>query len=311
MCPLEENKRQMKTIKTQIGRVNRKIPLFSIRLFSKWPFTPVFLGYVRVTIKYFLFFAAVILVFSCEEVIDIDLNSSDPKLVAEGLIEKNSVAYVRLSYTTDYFTSEELEYEENATVILTNKSGVSETLTYCGDGLYKGDSIKGTIDDEYTMTIEENGNIYQAVSKLYPAVQIYSVHYDKQENKGPGPEETNYKMVLTFSDDPLTDNYYLIKFRVNDTLETDRYTLLKDYYYTTYNIIEYSTPIIEFEENDKVVITVYSIDEDAYTYLNELNDLSGFSMSYSTPYNAESNFGPDLLGYFMARSSTTVRTVVK
>jgi hypothetical protein len=321
----------MKIIKTQISPANRETLFFSLHSFSKWSFKPAnssfsssadhknesllsatgVFGLALISIKYFFFFALAMFAFSCEEVIDIDLNSSAPQLIAEGLIEKDSVGWVKLSYTTDYFTSEESEYEENATVILTDKSGNSEMLTYCGDGLYKGDSIIGNINDEYTMTIEENGNEYQAVSGLYSAVQVYSVYYDKQESKGPGAEGTNYELVISFSDDPLTDNYYLIKFWVNDTLETDNYTLLKDSYYTTHNVIEYTTSKFELEENDKVVISVYSIDEDAYTYLNELNDLSGFSMSFSTPYNAESNFGSDLLGYFMARSSTTVCTVVQ
>jgi len=57
---------------------------------------------------------------SCEKVIDIDLNSSNPVLVAEGKIVKDSTVWIKLSYTTDYFNVEKAVFEENATVVLSN-----------------------------------------------------------------------------------------------------------------------------------------------------------------------------------------------
>ena len=50
-----------------------------------------------------------VLLAACEEVIEVDLNSSNPVLVAEGVIDNELPAWISLSYTSDYFDSEESE----------------------------------------------------------------------------------------------------------------------------------------------------------------------------------------------------------
>jgi len=249
---------------------------------------------------------------ACEEVIQINLNSSAPKLVAEGLIEKDSAAWIKLSYTTDYFTTEQPTFVDNATVILTDKSGNSEKLNYHGNGLYKSELLKGKVNEEYRISVDGSGYNYQAVTKLFAPSTIHTVSFEKQESKRPGEKTNNYDLTIKFSDDPATENYYLIKFWVNDTLKSDSYTYLKDSYYTTNNVIEFSPMRMEFKQNDKLLIKLYSIDVDAYTYFNQLNDILGSGMRDSpTPYNAKSNFGPDVLGYFMATSYTSTQVIVQ
>ena len=80
---------------------------------------------------------------SCEEVIEVDLNSASPVLVADGLIVKDSVSWIRLSYTTDYFNSTQPAWVSDARVVLHDDAGNSELLNYYGNGLYKGSGLKG------------------------------------------------------------------------------------------------------------------------------------------------------------------------
>ncbi|RLD80667.1 MAG: hypothetical protein DRJ10_07115, partial [Bacteroidetes bacterium] len=90
-----------------------------------------------------IFIASTLILSSCEKVIDIDLNSSNPLLVAEGQITMDSTVCITLSYTSDYFNNEEAIFEENASVVLTNGNNDSETLDYFGNGLYKGNILLG------------------------------------------------------------------------------------------------------------------------------------------------------------------------
>lgn len=263
------------------------------------------------TIKWLALIAISFFAVSCEEVIDIDLNSSAPRLVAEGYIEQDSVGWVRLSYTTDYFTTEASVYMNDASVSIYNEQGDSETLDFYGNGLYRGNSLVGTENLRYTMSIVSQDFSHEATSKLFSPVQNLSVNFEKGDNPRPGQSSNNFTISIWFDDDPAIENYYLIKFQINDTLKTDRYNCIKDSYYTEGGIIEYSPMRVNFKQNDDVVVYVYSIDEGTYTYYNQLNDLYGSGMNSSTPYNPQSNFGNEVLGYFLSTSCNSVHSVVQ
>jgi hypothetical protein len=178
--------------------------------------------------------------------------------------------------------------------------------------LYKGKWLKGKENEDYSISVEGSGYNYQASTKLFAPSKINSVSFEKQESKRPGENTDNYELTIKFSDDPETENFYLIKFLINDSLKTANYIYLKDSYYTTNSVVEYSPMRIDFKQNDKVNIGLYSIDEGSYTYFNQLNDISGSGMGgSSTPYNAQSNFGSEVLGYFMARSYDSIKVTVE
>jgi hypothetical protein len=269
-------------------------------------------------IKYFKrFFCLAIFILtlisvSCEEVIDIELNSSKPSLVAEGLIEKDSLSWIRLSYTTDYFNSEEPTMVADATVVLYDAIGNFELLSYSGDGLYKGSSLKGKPNRMYEMTFTIKGSVYRASSMLYSAPVFYGVKFEKSAFKQPGEDNQLYTTELRFSDDMNTGNFYNIEFIVNGEHDSDSYTLITDKYFATGDIIVFSPRWKFFEKDDVVEVIINSIDEKEYEFLNQLNDLSDAGMGgSSTPYNPVSNFGASVLGYFRARSSVSKVAVVK
>lgn len=253
----------------------------------------------------------IIITAACEEVIDIDLNSSNPVLVAEGVIDNESPAWIRLSYTSDYFDTEQATIEENATVVISDNVGNSETLEYIADGLYQGSEMIGTSNKEYIITIQKDDGEFNATSKLYQPSEFISVTFEKNENIKPGQDET-YVITIIFKDDLSVRNYYLFKFHTSGEAETNSYYLVDDYYYENAGEIEYSPLRINFELGDEVIIELYSIDEDAYIYYSELNDIGGGGMlGSSTPYNPKSNFGSEVLGYFTAWSRVEYITTVQ
>lgn len=250
---------------------------------------------------------------SCEEVIDIDLNSSNPVLVAEGVIDNESPAWIRLSYTSDYFETEQANVEQYATVVISDNAGHSETLDYVSEGLYQGTELIGNYNDQYTITIVKDGFEYEASSSLFPPSEILSVTFEENENLKPGQDES-YNIIMSFKDDPLINNFYLIKFQTSGEVEDDAnsYYLVDDSYYESTGDIEYSPMRLNFELGDEVMIELYSIDEETYIYYSQLNDTGGGMMgASSTPYNPESNFGSEVLGYFAAWSMVEYETIVE
>lgn len=265
------------------------------------------------TKKYLLLLVAVLTFSACEEVIEMNLNSSDPSLVADGLIEKDSVSWLKLSYTSNYFNPARSSYIDSAVVIITDKDGNHETLRNQGNGLYRGNVLQGEVNNTYTINVTGHNLDMQAVSELKSPVSIRSLEFEKQVNRRPGQSYSNYSLIINFSDNPNSENYYLLRFIVNDTLITVNYTCIKNENYTKSGNIEYTTMNLKIQENDKVQVFVYSIDKGAYGFFNQLNDIIGSRMrrGSSTPYNPKSNFGSDVLGYFRAWSYVSRTDIIR
>lgn len=78
---------------------------------------------------------------SCEKVIDVNLNTSSPSLVAEGSILYNSLCNVRLTYTSSYFDTAGYAFKEEAIITISDSEERTEVLEYIGEGNYRGDIL--------------------------------------------------------------------------------------------------------------------------------------------------------------------------
>lgn len=261
---------------------------------------------------YLLLFLLAIIFTSCEDVIEIDLESSDPALVAEGVIEPGEPVWLQLSYTYDYFSEETTKYEEEAIVYLSDGNGNIDTLYYDGEGMYRGKQMLGEENTTYTISFNKQAEIYTASSHLLPAPEILNVWFEESSMTRPGEDEKNYEIHVEISNDIQQDNFYLFKFYVNGELEDDSYSITSSKYYPAEEYLEYHPFRIEFKLNDEVEVVVYRIDEDIYNYFNQLNDLTEDGPGgSSTPYNPQSNFGKGVMGYFSAWSYNTNETTVE
>lgn len=237
---------------------------------------------------------------SCTKVIDVDLNSSNPVPVADARILKDSTALVRLSYTTDYFNNELPQFIENARIKITTQNNKEEILEYVSDGYYKGENIVGTINSSYRIEIEFEDQKFNAESKLLQPTEILEFTFEETNSNNPTTDETVYVPKIKFNSISDKTNYFMLRFWVNGILENDRYiTIEKE---NPGEIITYEPFRLSFEKNDIVQVRVYSIDKESKDYYQQLNDSHGGMMNSSTPYNAKSNLGPDILGFFLASS---------
>ena len=122
--------------------------------------------------------ALLILFTSCEEVIDIDLESAPASLVIEATISKDSVCIARLTNTTAYFENEAPAIIENA-VISISDGNQAEILTYTGNGVYRGNSIAGVENTSYELLINYLGEEYSAFSRMPEKTMISSSRFSK------------------------------------------------------------------------------------------------------------------------------------
>lgn len=266
------------------------------------------------TIKHIIFTAIIsaFLFTSCEEVIDIDLNSSNPVINAEALIEEGEPATIRLMYSTDYFDGGEPALIENSSITIEDASGNSEILEYAGDGYYEGSSMIGEAGENYTLQFTNEDETFTASSELNAPVTIENISFEKLEINPIGSTETLYTIVLDFTNDESQENYYLFKFYIDGELMEGNYVLLEGNLVSNNGLIHIEPVRFRFEEAAELDVLIYSLDEETFIYYNQLNDISseGFQ-STSNPYNPTSNFGPDVMGFFEARSVATWSGIVQ
>ncbi|MGL5891211.1 MAG: DUF4249 domain-containing protein, partial [Bacteroidia bacterium] len=114
---------------------------------------------------------------SCQKVIDIDLNSSDPKLVIECLITDSLSSYtVNLTRTIDYFDGGAIPQVSGAQVVISDDAGNTETLTESQPGVYVTATTQGVAGRTYFLSVTVDGKSYTAQSRMPNEVPFDSVY---------------------------------------------------------------------------------------------------------------------------------------
>ncbi len=256
--------------------------------------------------KYILLaFAIIFTLSSCEEVIEIDLNSSHPILVVEAKLYKDSLAAVLLTKTANYFSLETPEAVEDATITITANGNVSEELLNVGNGIYSGKTMRGTEGVNYDIEIIWEEDEYPGSAFLPNQAEIVSLEIVEFQ---PAPQAPVFKNAeITFLDNPATEDYYMIRYVQNGYPLPGAYFAFSDI--TFPDTIQLANPQLSFDSTDLVEVQVFSIDEPLSVFYSQLSQALGGGMAMSsTPYNPTSNI-EGAMGYFAAWSyvSDTVR----
>ncbi len=255
--------------------------------------------------KYLYITSAIIFLISfyaCENVIDIDLNSSNPALVADAFIEPNKAASLSLNYTADYFGTDEPKYEGNAEVVITSSNGNSEALQHRGNGIYTGNLLKGQVGQNYELSIKLGDEEYLGSTELLTPTSILELDFVEASGPGSTRGDDAYNLIILFTNNVDEENYYLLKYFMNDEIVEHQFTALPAEFIGNTEVVQYDPLFPVYEKGDKVRVEIFSIDEGTYTYYSQLQEITRGRGGSSTPYNPQSNMGNDILGYFRAWS---------
>lgn len=257
-----------------------------------------------------IFFSLIILFASCESVIEIDLDNMVPKLVIEGVIDdSDNKCTVKLSKTTDYFNLNKNPTVSGAVILLTDKAGTEVKFYETEPGIYSGESFLTKSNMEYTLSILSEGEKYSAKATIPQKVNIDSL------NCKYNPEgifyEVGYVVSCHFSDPVETRNYYRLKtYNINDVTKARISKEIYDDDVCDGNNVVWQWSNNVYQQNDTVVVELYSLDKQTYDYYKTLFPISGGSemMSFTTPANPNTNLSNGALGFFgaYAVSSDTI-----
>ncbi len=266
--------------------------------------------------KYILIPFVLLVLFSCEKVIDIDLNQSNPRFVIEGnLSNVSGESKVMISKTLNFDETTAYPAISGALVTITdNKLNQIDTLIETSAGIYFKTGLAGIEGHTYSMMVNIDNEIFTAVSTMPFSVNPDSLVQENLAGSGtggvpggsgrpgnPGGDhdyETIIQITPYYTDPVNSENYYQFEVTRNDTLVDDVF-IRND---VGFNGSSSHLPLrVKAEKGDVITIDLQCIDKTVYNYFFGLNE--NINQSSATPANPASNINNGALGYFKAHTS--------
>lgn len=251
-----------------------------------------------IKIKYIPFLFLGLLVFSsCEDVIELELNSAESQVVIEATLDAgNQIATVNISKTNDFYDNNSPEQVSDAVIVLQSDLGNTYTLSETSPGTYTTINVLANQGEIFNLMVEVDGEIYEASSQTPVAVNLDTI-IQANFPGGPFSDEGDILLSAVWNDPDNQENFYRVRAYVDNVFQSDNYTLLNDV--LAGDGEEITASIAQgFNENTTIEVELLSTDEAYYDYFFQLSSLSGDGASSTTPYNPKGNFTNEALGYF-------------
>lgn len=268
--------------------------------------------------RYITIVIALIFFASCEDVVNVDLNTAPPRLVVDASINwqkgtDGSVQKIILSTTTDYY-SNVIPKVSGATVSIKN----SENTTFVfneipNTGEYQSTDFEPVIGETYTLTIIYNGTTYTATETMQSVTSIDSI---VQKNDA-GFSGEDYEIIVYYQD-PLATNFYMVRF-FPDIHKSPSYNVLGDEF-SNGNQKNWNFSDEDFKQGTSIDIIHYGISEDYYNYMSKIISASGNSNAgpfQTTPATVrgnivnQTNIENYALGYFSLNEIDSETYIIK
>ncbi|GAA4362007.1 hypothetical protein GCM10023185_29530 [Hymenobacter saemangeumensis] len=267
-------------------------------------------------ILFFLFAAFISLsLSSCLDVVEIDIPEGKPLLVVEGQVtDQPAPAWVKLSMTQAYFADALPPVVRGASISLLDDQGRRDVLRETTPGLYVGSgAVQGRVGGRYTLTIEANGQSYQAETEIKRTPEIDSVSLEYM--RGHSFFKDGYYAFYNGPELPGVGDYYRFKVTKNGKLFNDPGDLIvradelvDGNYIGRVQLVD--EPLVR---GDKLKVELNAIPRDYFYFLNEMfGQINNVGLFATTPANVRTNIrntradaDKSAVGYF---AGFTVRT---
>ncbi|MAN59132.1 MAG: hypothetical protein CMC08_04770 [Flavobacteriaceae bacterium] len=211
--------------------------------------------------KWLIIFVLASFTQSCEEVVEIDLNESEPRLVVDASInlreDGTGNAVVKLTTTAPFFDSE-IPVVSNAQVFVRDEFGTTYPFTYTENGVYTA-AVTPVFNIDYTLDIMYGGQRYTATEELQSVVPIDFV---EQRNDG-GFDGESIELKAFFNDPPNEENFYFFE-GLSD--KGDEYDTLDDEFFDG-NLIFGFYVVDDLETGDRVTFNLYGVDKQFFNFM--------------------------------------------
>ena len=255
-----------------------------------------------------------IIINSCEDVVEVDLNTAPPRLVVDASINwhKGSPGnnqYIRLSTTTGYY-EEEIPVVTGAIVFIENSAGSIFEFNEETEGMYVCNNFACEIGETYKLTVMHDTETYIAEETLIPVPDLEEVI---QSNEGFTPDDITLR---AYFQDPPQDNFYMQEIgregkQGSSAVFDDRF--VNGNYTYTLRVFDDLVP------GEEIIIYLYGISSGYYDYMYKLLSMVNET---ANPFQAppatirgniinESNPDNYALGYFRLSEISAIEHIVQ
>ena len=256
-----------------------------------------------------------LLLTNCEEVIQVDLENTEPKIVIEANISndpENNI--VRITKSTDFYTPSEYETVSDAEIFVTDENGGSFPFAETEPGTYKNNNLITREGIKYSISVRVGDQTYIASSSMQKPLILDSIA--AKGEKRPFRDELDYEYHVYFQDNLGIEDFARFRLFINGDLQNRIFRY--DDRLTDGNYIDFDRFFFEPKEDvkpgDIITIDMLTIDKITFDYFDTLNRVTASSrgpFSSTSPSIPITNWNNDALGYFSAYSIATQSVTIE
>ena len=259
-------------------------------------------------------FILLLLLASCEKVINLNLNAVAKKYVIEGNISNEpGSCQVRITQTKNFSENNDFAGVSGAIITVSDNGGAAVPLIETSKGTYSTSNVNGTTGHTYTLTAKLNGETFTSSSTMPVLVSLDTLYVEDKVLFG----DTRKVAAIKYKDPVGKGNaYHFIQYK-NNVRESTVFVVNDDY--TDGNTV--TTELLYFDNNDDddakkiktgdtIKVEMESIAPPMYTYWFSIDGATGASNN-ATPANPVSNITGGALGYFSAHTVQAKSVLVK
>ncbi len=233
-------------------------------------------------LRYISFLIIAIFTLSCEDVVNVDLKTANPRLVIDASINwesdtAGSEQTIRLT-TTAGFYDPSVPVVSGAMVSVTNTDTniVFDFTEDPGTGNYICTNFEPIVNANYKLTVIHDGEEYTATETLKPVVPIDKI---EQKNDG-GFTGSDIEIKIFFTDNGETRDFYMMRYKPSFTA-IPMYGITDDEFYQGNQFSDFFFHE-DLKSGDNLDVTIFGVSQQYYNYMNLLLDVADPGGPFST-----------------------------
>ena len=275
------------------------------------------------------------LFFSCTAPIDIDTRNSEPVLVIYGyLTDDFKNQYIRITKSSPYFHEAENKFISEANVWVTSSTGREYPFVHDVNGYYVSQRRFAAVSGvTYHLSVEVDFRndgvveLYEAETTSLPKLPVDSINVTSINIMG----FHHYSLNIYMQEPPETDNFYMFKYIINDTVSNNKISdliiaddeMINGEYMDGVSI-RYFNAASDFEETDedwdmyfvnpgdRIRLQILNIEKGYFTFIRDCSIEKYGSNPFfgGPPSNIFTNLSNGAIGYFTSYCIQEIETVV-
>lgn len=246
----------------------------------------------------------VIALYSCQKVIDIELNPSSPQYVITGNITDQPGPYeVKITSSINFDQDNNFPAVNGAKVCITDQNvGIIDTLTEMAPGRYRTHVLEGVPGHTYKLMVSVGNETFSSVSTMPLPIALDSL-YTKPAAFGDGTD------IVAVYDDPVgRGNFYHLVLTVQDRPSREIY-LHNDKINNGARVSHVLNNDADIRTGDVITVQLQCIDAAVYDFYYSLDQ--ALKQSSAVISNPKTNIEGGAMGYFCAHTIRTKSFVFK